>query len=78
MYFDRPNLSYNKNKLCKTLGYWARDILSLQFFEKGLGIVSPPLFVYDILRKIFLILYSINWPNFIVWLLIAFTSGDIG
>ena len=25
-------------------------------------------FVYDFSRKTFLILYSINWPNFIVWL----------
>ena len=36
--------------------------------EKGLGIVSPPDFGYDFSRKIFLMLHSINWPNFIVWL----------
>ena len=29
---------------------------------------SPPNFVYDFSRKMFLMLYSINWPNFIVWL----------
>ena len=31
-------------------------------------LVSPPHFVYDFLREVFLMLYSINWPNFIVWL----------
>ena len=29
---------------------------------------SSPYFVYDFLRKIFPMLYFINWPNFIVWL----------
>ena len=38
------------------------------FSEKGLGIVSPPHFMYDVSRKMFLVLYFINWPNFSVWL----------
>ena len=42
-------------------------MLNFDFLEKGLGIVSPPHFVYDFSRKMFLMLYSI-WPNFIVWL----------
>ena len=29
------------------------DILSLDFLENGLEIVSPPRFVYNFLRKIF-------------------------
>ena len=29
------------------------------FLEKGLGIVSPPQFVQNFLRKLFLMLYSI-------------------
>ena len=62
------NLVYNKNKLYKTLDYWPRDMLTLNFSEKGLGIVSPPHFVYDFSRKIILMLYSINWPNFIACL----------
>ena len=37
------------------------------FREKGLGLVSPPHFEYEISRKMFLMLYSIKWPNFIVW-----------
>ena len=40
----------------------------LWFFRKGYGIVSPPNFVYDFSTKMFLMLYSINSPNFIVWL----------
>ena len=41
-------------------------MLNFEFLEKGLGIVSPPHFVYDFSRKMFLMLYSINRPNFIV------------
>ena len=62
------NLECNKNKLCKTLYYWSRDMLHLDFFEKGLGKVSPPHVQYSFSRKIFLMVYSINWLNFIVWL----------
>ena len=38
------------------------------FSKKGLGLVSAPQFVYDFSRKMFLMLHSIIWPNFIVWL----------
>ena len=37
-------------------------------FWAYLGIVSPAHFAYDFWTKIFLILYSINWPNFVAWL----------
>ena len=40
------------------------------FLGKGLGIVYSQYFVYDFSRKFFLILSFINWPNFIVWLLL--------
>ena len=62
------NLAYNRNKLFKTLHCWIRDMLNFDFLDKGLGIVSPAYFVYDFSTKMFLMLYSINWPNFIVWL----------
>ena len=62
------NLAYNKNKLYKTLDYWSRDMLNFNFSEKGLGLVSPPHLVYDFSRKMFLMLHSIDWANFIVWL----------
>ena len=39
-------------------------MLNFDFLEKGLGIVSPPHFVCDLLRKMFLKLYSVNRPNF--------------
>ena len=47
-------------------------MLNFDFLEKGQGIVSPPHFVYDFSRKMFLVLDSINWPNFIVWLPLVF------
>ena len=40
-------------------------MLNFDFVEKGLGIVSPPYFVSDFSRKMFLVLYSINWVNLI-------------
>ena len=52
----------------KTLEYWSRDILNLNLLEKGLGIVSLSHFVYNFSRKKFIMLYSINWPNFNAWL----------
>ena len=36
--------------------------------EKGLGVGSSPHFVYHFSRKLFLMLYSINLPNFIALL----------
>ena len=54
------NLAYNKNKLYKTWDYWSRDMLNFNFSEKGLGLVFQV--------TMFLMLHSINWPNFIVWL----------
>ena len=43
-------------------------MLNFAFSEKGMGLVSQPHFMYDLSRKMFLMLYSINWPNFVVWL----------
>ena len=39
-----------------------------RFLDNGLGIVSPAYFVYDFLINIFLVLYSIKWPNVIACL----------
>ena len=44
------------------------DMLNFNFWEKSLDLVSPPQFVYDFSRKIFLMLCFVNWPNFIVCL----------
>ena len=43
-------------------------MLNFDFLDKGLGIVSPTHFVNGFSTKMFLMLYSINWPNFIAWL----------
>ena len=43
-------------------------MLKFDFLDKGLGIVSPAHFVDDFSKKMFLMLYSINSPNFIAWL----------
>ena len=52
--------AHNKNKLHENLDYWSRVTLSPDPLKKGLGIVSPPHFVYDFSTKMFLMLYSIN------------------
>ena len=44
-------------------------MLNFNFLEKGLGLVSPPYFVYDFSRKMFLVLYFINWPSLLFELL---------
>ena len=61
-------LAYNKNKLFKTWRYRSRDMLNSDILDKGLRIVSPSHFMYDFSAKMYLILYSIKWPNFIDWL----------
>ena len=43
-------------------------MINFNFLGKGLGIISPPHFVYDLKKKMVLMLYTINWPNFITWL----------
>ena len=41
-------------------------MLNFDFLEKGLGVFSPPHFVYNFPRRIFLMLYSINLEHFTV------------
>ena len=43
-------------------------MLNLNFSEKCLGLVPPPHFMDDFSIKMFHMLYSINWANFIVLL----------
>ena len=49
IYFDSPQPAIHENKLFQK-----------KFSEKGLGLNSPPYFVYDFLQKMFLMLHSIN------------------
>ena len=62
------NLAYSKCELYKTLDYCSPDTLNFDFLEKGLEIVSPSHFMYGFSRKMYLVLFSINWPNFVAWL----------
>ena len=43
-------------------------MINFDILDEGLGIVSAANFVYDFSTKMFLTLYSINWPKLIVWL----------
>ena len=43
-------------------------MFNFDFLDEGLGIVSPAHFVYGFSSEMFLMLYSINRPNFIVCL----------
>ena len=43
-------------------------MLNFNSSEKSLGLVSQSHFLYDFSRKMFVMLHSINWLNFIVWL----------
>ena len=43
-------------------------MLNFDILEMGLGLVFPQHFVCDVSTKMFLMLYCMNWPNFIIWL----------
>ena len=45
-----------------------RRSIPLKKTKRGLELVSLPHFVYDFRRKMFLLLYYIDWPNFLIWL----------
>ena len=69
IYFGRLRFRHTiKYKRYNISHCWARDTMNFNLLWKGLGLASPPNFVYDISKKAFLMLYPINWPNFIVWL----------
>ena len=59
MYFIGPQLVHTVTNSIKVQTA-DPDILNFNFLEKGLDQVSPPQFVYDFSRKIFLMLCFIN------------------
>ena len=61
-------MTYSNNKLYKTLDNTFRDMFNFDILGKSLGIVSPLHFMYGFSIKLFLMLYSVNCPNFIVLL----------
>ena len=56
IYFDSYDLGTSK------------EMLNFRFSGKGQEIFSTLHFVYDFSRKMFFMLFSINWANIIVWL----------
>ena len=69
-----PNLSYNKIKLYKIFNYWFRDMLKFRFFRNGSEYSFSSTSCVRLQKNL---LYSINWPSFIAWL-IFLTSWDTG
>ena len=67
-------LLHSKLRTIKIYWNWAAYHLSLPHIlhfwktKRRLKLVSLPHFFYDFWRKIFLLSYSIIWPNFIAWL----------
>ena len=65
--FSSPRLGHTIKANCtKNFKCWSRDMLNFYFLEKIMGLVSPSHLAYHFLRKIFLMLHSMNWPDFIV------------
>ena len=58
IYIDSAQLAIQKSKLYKILE--SSDMLNFRFSEKGLGLVSTPHFVYDLSRKMILMLHFIK------------------
>ena len=75
IYFGRPWFGHTIKKLHNIWDCWSRDMLNFYILFKGLGLVFVSHFVYDSSRKTFL-LYSVNWLNFIVWLLLLLEILD--
>ena len=72
----RQSSAWNTIKrLYKTLHFWSRDMLNIDFLEKGLGIVSLSHFAYDFSRKAFLMLYFINWLPLLLEILLSMGIG---
>ena len=71
-----PRPFYKKSKLikspkCYTVRFYYMSLLlpCIKLY-KALDLVSLHHFLHEFWRKIFLTLYSVNWPNFIDWLLL--------
>ena len=60
-------LGYNKRKLYKVLRLLIQRYTQIRFFRKESWNKFSAVFCVLFLTKIFLMLYSINWPNLIFW-----------
>ena len=70
-YCDSPPLGHTIKKLYETRDCWSRGSI-LIFLEKGWELVFPVDFMYDFSSKMFLMLYSITWPDLTFWLPVLF------
>ena len=69
IYFGRRRSGHTiKTNLITFSDCWSRDMLNFGFLWKDPGLTSPTHFEYNFSWKIFFMLYSNNWPNFIAWL----------
>ena len=68
------NLAYNKTKLQKTLDYWSKDMFNIDVLEKDLEIVPSTHSMFDFSIKMFLLRFSINWLNYIIWFPLLFSK----
>ena len=59
IYFTSPQLGHTIKTNCTKLYTVDPEMQKFDFLENGLGLVSPPHFVFDFSRKMFL-LYSIK------------------
>ena len=73
-FFQQSCRKWDRKTSCKPLVYkkhtytdsdWYSGLFNFHFLEKGLGLAFLPHFVCDFQS---ISCYSINWPNFIVWL----------
>ena len=76
--WDVPDVRCGMWDVCRDVGCWFAKCpykhSYINFFKKakrGLELVSLPHFLCDFSRKIFLVLCSVKWSNFIAWLLLV-------
>ena len=63
--------TYNKSKLYKCSDFWSRDKLDFDFFRKNPDTSFWTTFCVWCSRRMFWMLYSVTWPDSIVWLLLV-------
>ena len=63
--FDSGKLGTQKKQIDNTIDYFSIDMSNFDFLGKGVGIGFSAQFAYYFLRKWFIMLYFIIWPNFI-------------
>ena len=77
IYFDSPQLGHTIKINCIKVKKLTQRCAQFRFFRKGSGYSFSTTFCAWFFKKMFFMLYSTNWPNFIVWLHLLFEiSGN--